>query len=432
MNRGIRELGFCWSPTTSEEILSLSDRIAVIHNGKLMGLVEDPDSVTEEQLGLMMAGTCLRSSALAALIQPSTLEGGLTLSMRWRVIFRRRFKAGLLFEGASPVLSVAAALVFAGGPLDIRCIARGDLQGHVPGALGSGYGLSEVVVKTIPLVISGIAVALAFRMKTWNIGAEGQIYLALATAAMVRYFHRRAGPSLLLTMTAGALLPGRLGIPGRVHEVAVERERGDNHPHAQLHRLTWPITSSTVPGETPSLGFPMTPPSSLRPAAAVFRHPGPPRDRGGGDPCPGVQAGDPVDTMGFEIRAIGDNPRAAVYSGIPYGRNVELVLFISGAIAGLAGMAEIAGLQGRLQPGFSPGYGYTAIIVAWLARLNPWAILVVSFFMGVLLVGGETIQVIMRLPLASVQVIQGCILFSVLGFEFFRNYRVLLVRKESD
>ena len=134
---------------------------------------------------------------------------------------------------------------------------------------------------------------------------------------------------------------------------------------------------------------------------------------------------------GFEIRAIGDNPKAAIYSGIPYGRNVELVLFISGAIAGLAGMTEIAGLQGRLQPGFSPGYGYTAIIVAWLARLNPWAIMVVSFFMGVLLVGGETIQVIMRLPLASVQVIQGCILFSVLGFEFFRNYRVFLVRKES-
>jgi simple sugar transport system permease protein len=132
----------------------------------------------------------------------------------------------------------------------------------------------------------------------------------------------------------------------------------------------------------------------------------------------------------FEIRAIGDNPKAAAYAGIMSRRNIILLLFVSGAVAGMAGMIEISGLQGRLQHGFSPGYGYTAIIVAWLARLNPWGIMIVSFFMGVLLVGGDTLQVVMRLPVASVQVIQGCILFAVLASEFIRNYRVQVTRKE--
>jgi len=135
---------------------------------------------------------------------------------------------------------------------------------------------------------------------------------------------------------------------------------------------------------------------------------------------------------GFEIRAIGDNPKAAGYAGIDYGNNVLLVMFISGAIAGLAGMIEISGLQGRLQHGFSPGYGYTAIIVAWLARLNPMGIVIVSLFLGVLLVGGDTLQIVMRLPLASVQVIQGFILFSVLASEFFRNYRLQIVKRERE
>ncbi|HON33925.1 MAG: ABC transporter permease [Thermovirgaceae bacterium] len=356
--------------------------------------------------------------------------------MKYRVVLRRRFKTGLLFEGVLPVLSVAAALVFAGGALSVFGVSPvATYRAMFRGALGSGYGFSEVVVKTIPLVISGIAVALAFRMKTWNIGAEGQIYLgALASAAMVRYFPSGNQAVMLLTMTVGAALAG--GAWGymagfmksrwNVNEVITTLMLN----YIGLHLADYFIYGSWR--DPSSLGFPMTPP--FPPSARLPQF-------FGTRVHLGIVAAVILVLVfrlvirwtrwGFEIRAIGDNPRAAVYSGIRYGRNVELVLFISGAIAGLAGMTEIAGLQGRLQPGFSPGYGYTAIIVAWLARLNPWAILVVSFFMGVLLVGGETIQVIMRLPLASVQVIQGCILFSVLGFEFFRNYRVFLVRKES-
>jgi simple sugar transport system permease protein len=134
---------------------------------------------------------------------------------------------------------------------------------------------------------------------------------------------------------------------------------------------------------------------------------------------------------GFEIRAIGENPKAADYAGISFLKNAVLVMVVSGALAAIAGMGEIAGLQGRLQPGLSPGYGYTAIIVAWLARLNPWSIFAVSFFMGGLFVGGESLQVVMRLPLSSIQVIQGLILFFVLASEFFRVYRIHIINTEA-
>ena len=130
---------------------------------------------------------------------------------------------------------------------------------------------------------------------------------------------------------------------------------------------------------------------------------------------------------GYEIRVMGENPKAAGFAGMNYLKNVVLVMFISGAIAGIAGMCELAGLQGRLQHGFSGGYGFTAIIVAWLARLHPIAIIFVSFLMGVLLVGGETLQIVMRLPLSSVMVLQGLILFFVLGGEFFRKYTLRFI-----
>jgi simple sugar transport system permease protein len=127
---------------------------------------------------------------------------------------------------------------------------------------------------------------------------------------------------------------------------------------------------------------------------------------------------------GFEIRVIGENKNAARYAGIGIMKNIVLVMFVSGAIAGLCGMCEVAGLSGRLGRGFSVGYGFTGVIVAWLAKLNALALPFAAFLMGVLLVGGDTLQVVMSLPLSSVQVIQGLILFCVLGGEIFRNYRL--------
>ena len=106
-------------------------------------------------------------------------------------------------------------------------------------------------------------------------------------------------------------------------------------------------------------------------------------------------------------------------------RNIMLVMFLSGALAGLAGFCEVAGITHRLQHGISPGYGYTAIIIAWLAKLHPGAVVLVSFLFGGLLVGGYTIQT-MGLPAATVSMLQGAILFFLLGGEILNRYRIRL------
>lgn len=122
---------------------------------------------------------------------------------------------------------------------------------------------------------------------------------------------------------------------------------------------------------------------------------------------------------GFEIQVIGDNPRAARYAGINIVRNTILVMCLSGGLAGLAGMSEVSGVVHRLQERFSPGYGFTAIIIAWLAKLNPLTIILVSFLFAGLLVGADEIQ-----PAGIAQMLQGVILFVVVGGEMVLHYRV--------
>ena len=131
---------------------------------------------------------------------------------------------------------------------------------------------------------------------------------------------------------------------------------------------------------------------------------------------------------GYEIRVIGENPTAAKYAGISTARNIILVMLLSAGLAGLAGMAEVAGISHRLQKGVTVGYGYTAIIVAWLAKLNPWAVLVVAILLAGLLVGGDQIQITMGLPASVALVLQGIILFLVLGGESLTQYRIRLIR----
>ena len=133
---------------------------------------------------------------------------------------------------------------------------------------------------------------------------------------------------------------------------------------------------------------------------------------------------------GYEIKVIGSNPKAAKYAGMNTGMAIFFVLFLSGAIAGIAGFGEVAGLQHRLQHGISPGYGYTAIIIAWLAKRSALGVVIVSFLMGVLLVGGDSLQLTWQLPVAFVYAFQGLILFFLLASDFFIHNRLKLVREE--
>jgi simple sugar transport system permease protein len=131
---------------------------------------------------------------------------------------------------------------------------------------------------------------------------------------------------------------------------------------------------------------------------------------------------------GYEIRLIGDNPRAARYAGINITRNAVLVMMVSGALAGLGGMSEVTGVVHRLQTSpLNAGYGFTGIIVAWLGKLNPLVIIVVSILFGALILAGREIQ-----PSGVPKMIQGIILVCLIASDFFLRYRIRLVRTDAE
>jgi simple sugar transport system permease protein len=130
---------------------------------------------------------------------------------------------------------------------------------------------------------------------------------------------------------------------------------------------------------------------------------------------------------GFEIRVVGAAPRAARFGGFNSNQLILLTFAISGALAGLAGIIEVAGPVGHLQPGFSPGYGFTAIIVAFLGRLNPIGILIAGLFLALTFIGGEQAQIAMKIPLDVTKVFQGILLFYVLACDSLILYRFRLV-----
>jgi len=127
---------------------------------------------------------------------------------------------------------------------------------------------------------------------------------------------------------------------------------------------------------------------------------------------------------GYEIRLIGDNPRAARYAGINIGRNVILVMLMSGALAGLAGVSEISGSVHRLQDGISGGYGFTGVVIAYLAKFNPFGVVVASIAFGALILAGREIQ-----PAGIPAMIQGIVLFCVITADALSRYRVRVERR---
>jgi simple sugar transport system permease protein len=130
---------------------------------------------------------------------------------------------------------------------------------------------------------------------------------------------------------------------------------------------------------------------------------------------------------GYEITLIGDNPKAANYAGINIRKNIILVMMLSGALAGLAGMSEVTGVVHRLQERISTNYGFSGVIVAWLAKLNPFAVIPVAILFGALIVAGREIQ-----PSGLSFLIQGTILFLVISSDFLLRYKVRIVRRQQE
>lgn len=310
---------------------------------------------------------------------------------------------------------------------------------HIAGASFGSLGVfSDTMVKAIPLMLVGLACALAFRMRLWNIGAEGQFFVGALGASMVVLLPVLPADSprwlfiivmLAFGMLFGALwglIPGYLKARFNVNEIittlmmnyiavalnnffiyAVWSEAGfqmskmfpDN---AWLPRLT-DLGLRSTRGLTTHLGLVFALVMAVIVWLILYRS-----------------------KWGYEIRLIGDNPRAAQYAGISIVRNTVLVMMLSGAIAGLAGMSEISGVVHRLQGSISPGYGFTGIIVAWLAKLNPFAVVVVSILFGALILAGREIQ-----PQGIPKMIQGVILVSLIASDFLLRYRVRIIRREE-
>ena len=134
---------------------------------------------------------------------------------------------------------------------------------------------------------------------------------------------------------------------------------------------------------------------------------------------------------GFQIRLTGDAPRAARYAGVKPGRLTIFTMGLSGLFSGLAGLFEVAGPAGQITIDFNSGYGFTAIIVAFLGRLNPIGILLAGFLLALTYIGGEIAQNQLGLPAAAIQVFQGMLLFFLLAFDVLTNYRIRLTQRET-
>lgn len=335
---------------------------------------------------------------------------------------------GLRVAVAALAMSTAvAALLFhwAGAPpLEAFAALLGE-------PFGSALGISETMLTATPLVLCGLAVALAYRVGLWNIGAEGQLYMGgFAAAGVALYVDLPPLLCIPAAALAGALagalwaaLPAVLKARGRVNEVLstlmlnyvaiawVELlvfgpwKGPDRFPYTEYIADAWQLPALMGRAHVGLL-------VALVLAAALF-------------------ALLRFTAFGYEIRVIGASPDNARYAGIPAVSRAIAVMAMAGALAGLAGAFEVTGVAHRLHANLSPGYGYTAIIVAFLARSNPLAVIVVGFAFAALVVGGEGIQIAFpQVSSASVAALQGLLLVSVLIGEGLMRYRI--VRAESE
>lgn len=321
-------------------------------------------------------------------------------------------------------LVVAALLLAAIGQPPVRA-----LRTLLEGAFGTEFAIGQTLLKTIPLALTGLAVALCLRMRLWNIGAEGQLHAGAigASAAALTFTSWPAG-ALLPAMVAAAMLGGAVwaGL------AAIPRARwGVNEimttlllNYVAILAVAWLVTGPWR-GEG---NFPISDPfpagSRLPLLGWNVVHLG--------IVFPVVLAGVLAfvlarSRLGFEVRMIGASPGAARVAGMSTARNVLVVMLASGAIAGIAGMVEVSMSFGRLRQGISPGYGFMAIVIAALAGASFSATLAVAFLFAGFIVGGFALQTL-GVPASFVFLLQGIILFAALAGAYASNRRLLPFR----
>jgi simple sugar transport system permease protein len=351
------------------------------------------------------------------------------MSLRIHVLPRYRVPRGfplLVLAGSIAAGLVAVGMVFAASGVNPFYA----LYKIFAGSFGSRYGLGETLTKAIPLILIGSGLALAFRGKFWNIGAEGQLLAGATIATWIGLNVRLPGVLLIPLMFATgfvagaawgvllALLKGRFGVNEVISSLML------NYIAYELITL---LITGPWKGATQQ-GFPYT--DDFSAAATLWQVPG--------TRIHVVTLGLALASaailflmlrstrFGYELRVLGENPEAARYAGINSLGVSVLVMAVSGGVAGLAGVGEVAAIHHHLSypMAISSGYGFTGIIVAWLAKLNPLAAIASGLFYAGILVGGDAIQVSLGLPAATVQVFNGMLLVFLICGDFFLHNRI--------
>ncbi len=365
-------------------------------------------------------------------------RGALRLSLEPRLTEPPRWYPSVIALG-----SVVVGLIFGG--IMIALAGGNPIASYVHiarASFGSIGVISDTLVKATPILFTTLACSIAFRMKLWNIGAEGQFIMGAfgaSAVALLPVFPPEASAWIVIPvmMLAGILfsaawgaIPGLLKAKLNVNEIisslmmnyiaiawinyfifAVWTEGGFQMSR-MFDRNAWMPRLLDYAESVPFLRGLTTHAGLLVGIAAavilwflVFRS-----------------------RWGYEVRLIGDNPRAAQYTGINITRNTVLVMMLSGALAGLGGVAEVSGVVHRLQTSpVAAGYGFTGIIVAWLSKLNPLVAVLVSILFGALLLAGREIQ-----PSGVPKMIQGIILVCLIASDFLLRYRLRLVRAGEE
>lgn len=295
------------------------------------------------------------------------------------------------------------------------------------GSLGKSTAIRQTVKIAIPLLGTALAIAPCFKMRFWNIGAEGQITAGAVAASYFALFwaDRLPGPALILVMAAAGAVAG--GIWALV-PAFFKAKWGTNETLFTLMMnyiiigvVRW-LQGGPWEGRPGSQIIPQFDSKAVLPKVL------------------GVHCGWIVvlvltvvmfiymkyTKQGYEIAVIGESENTARYAGMNVGAIIMRTMFLSGAISGLVGFIVASGANNTLYDGVAAGVGFTAITVAWLAQLNPFAMIGISALLAVLEKGADTLQTRMNVPASISDIITGIFLFCMLGCEFFINYRLIL------
>lgn len=319
-----------------------------------------------------------------------------------------------------PVLSVVTAFTVGGFLIVMEGINPLNAYASLfTGAFGSVYAITETLTKTAPLLLTSLGVTVAFTCKVWNIGAEGQLYIGALAATWFGLILREAGALVILLAILASLLAGAAyaAISG-----VLKAKFGVNEivTTLMLNYIAIFFTNYLLEG-------PWRDPSGI-----TYSPPLPIESR-----FPYLIMGTRLHVgvllafllvpliyiilrktvFGYKIRLVGNNPKAAKYAGVDISRCFIMVMIISGGLAGLAGMGEIYGIQHRMIGGLSPGYGFLAVLISLLGKLNPIGVTLAAFLYGALLVGGDMMQRATGVPVTIVFVLQALIVIFFVGFE---------------